>query len=139
MMKDAEAAKAAEFRGGVDGTEYVDPPPHGSFPISLLITLELSERKIAPSGPVKLEGMIPETNRQDVALEQNPAGPSSHAEAPSKLRNATAPALESVSAPASWYLMVPPLSQVSHELDRTAPPNQWSIVDSVPGRSVQNP
>jgi hypothetical protein len=50
MMKDAEAAKAAEFRGGVDGTEYVDPPPHGSFPISLLFTLELPSEKSRPAG-----------------------------------------------------------------------------------------
>jgi hypothetical protein len=31
---------------------------------------------------------------------------------------------------AGWYLMVPPLNLVGHEIDRTAPPNQWSVIDS---------
>jgi hypothetical protein len=32
--------------------------------------------------------------------------------------------------PVSWYLMVPPLDPVRNELDRTAPPNQWSVIAS---------
>jgi len=30
----------------------------------------------------------------------------------------------------SWYLMVPPLDPVRNELDRTAPPSQWSVIAS---------
>jgi hypothetical protein len=32
--------------------------------------------------------------------------------------------------PGNWYLMVPPLDPVRNELDRTAPPSQWSVIAS---------
>jgi hypothetical protein len=61
MLKDAPAAKAAEFRSDADGgvNEYLDPPPQASTPISLTVTLEPSEGGIAPSGPMKLVGKAP--------------------------------------------------------------------------------
>ena len=61
MLKNAPPAKAAEFRSGIDGSvsEYLDPPPQSSAPISLSITMEPSEGGIAPSGPVKLQGKVP--------------------------------------------------------------------------------
>jgi hypothetical protein len=63
MFQDAPAAKAAEFRSGADAsaTEYLDPPPQGSAPVSLAITLEPSEGGIAPSGLVKLQGKVAAT------------------------------------------------------------------------------
>ena len=61
MLKDAPPAKAAEFRSAADGSasEYLDPPPQGTAPTSLAVTLEPSEGGIAPSGPVKLSGKPP--------------------------------------------------------------------------------
>ncbi len=60
MLKDAPPSKAAEFRSGADGSasEYLDPPPQGSVPLELTVTLEPSEGGIAPSGPVKLQGKV---------------------------------------------------------------------------------
>jgi len=61
MLKDAPPAKAAEFRSMIDGSasEYLDPPPQGSPPTLLSITIEPSEGGIAPTGPVKLQGKVP--------------------------------------------------------------------------------
>lgn len=61
MLKNAPPAKAAEFRSGIDGSagEYLDPPPQGSAPVLLSITMEPSQGGIAPSGPVKLQGKVP--------------------------------------------------------------------------------
>jgi hypothetical protein len=61
MLKNAPPAKAAEFRSGIDGSmsEYLDPPPQGSTPVQLSITMEPSEGGIAPGGPVKLQGKVP--------------------------------------------------------------------------------
>ena len=75
MLKDAPPAKAAEFRG-VDGSasEYLDPPPQGSMPVSLAITMEPSEGGIAPSGPVKLQGKAPVA----LAEEQRSGGAKKH-------------------------------------------------------------
>jgi len=60
MLKNAPPAKAAEFRSNLDGTvtEYLDPPPQGSTPVLLSITIEPSEGGVAPSGPVKLQGKV---------------------------------------------------------------------------------
>ncbi len=60
MLKDAPPSKAAEFRSGADGSasEYLDPPPQGSVPLELTVTLEPSEGGIAPSGSVKLQGKV---------------------------------------------------------------------------------
>ncbi len=61
MLKNAPPAKAAEFRSGLDSSviEYLDPPPQGSTPTLLAITLEPSQGGIAPTGPVKLQGKTP--------------------------------------------------------------------------------
>jgi hypothetical protein len=61
MLKDAPPAKAAEFRSALDGsaTEYLAPPPQGSTPLSLSITLEPSAGGIAPGPAVKLSGKAP--------------------------------------------------------------------------------
>jgi hypothetical protein len=61
MLKNAPPAKAAEFRSANDGSvsEYLDPPPQGSTPVQLSITIEPSEGGIAPGGPVKLQGKVP--------------------------------------------------------------------------------
>ena len=58
MLRDAPAAKAAEFRTMGDGaaTQYLDLPPAGAIALAISITLEPSEGGIAPSGPLKLSG-----------------------------------------------------------------------------------
>jgi hypothetical protein len=60
LLKNGPPAKAAEFRNGIDGsvTEFLDPPPQGSAPVSLSITMEPSEGGIAPTGPEKLLGKV---------------------------------------------------------------------------------
>ena len=60
MLRDGPPAKAAEFRSMIDGSasEYLDPPPEGTPPTSLTITLEPSEGGIAPTGAVKLQGKV---------------------------------------------------------------------------------
>jgi hypothetical protein len=67
MLKDAPPAKAAEFRSALDGSAngYLDPPPQGSAPLSLSVTLEASEGGIAPGGPVKLSGKAPPALREE--------------------------------------------------------------------------
>ena len=67
MLKDTPPAKAAEFRSALDGSanEYLDPPPQGSTPMAISITLEPSQGGIAPSGPAKLAGKTPAAMREE--------------------------------------------------------------------------
>ena len=75
MLKDAPPAKAAEFKGALDGrvSEYLEPPPRGFAVESLSITLEPAANAIAPSGAVKLQGKT-----QLAIREERSAGGSKH-------------------------------------------------------------
>jgi hypothetical protein len=138
ILKNAPAAKAAELGKGSDGSinAYLEPPPSGSVPISLSITLEPSRDAGTPTGLLKLWGPIQDADQQTTAREINPGGSNSRAEASNKHRLSAATAFASAPPRANWYLIVPPLNRVSHELDRTASPNQWSIVDSFSTRAA---
>jgi hypothetical protein len=62
ILKSAPPEKAAEFISEHDGTAsaFLDPPPRGSAPIALEITLEPMAGVLAPTGAVKLRGHIAE-------------------------------------------------------------------------------
>ncbi|HXN85533.1 MAG TPA: anti-sigma factor [Candidatus Binataceae bacterium] len=62
MLKNAPPMKAAEFVSALDGTasEFLDPPPRGTTPIALEITLEPTTGITTPTGAVKLRGHIVE-------------------------------------------------------------------------------
>jgi hypothetical protein len=138
MLKNAPPAKAAELAKGADGNinAYLDPAPRGSVLISVSITLEPSRYTGSPTGLLKLWGMVSGADQQIAAREVNPGGPHSLVKAPNQLGHSAAPALSNAVLPASWYLMVPPLNEATHELDRTAPPKQWSVVDSFNTRAA---
>jgi hypothetical protein len=126
MLKNAPPTRAAEFVSSIDGSvsEYLDSLPQGSGPISFSITTEPSGGGVALRGPVKLQGKVTGSDPQTTTGQGNHGGPRFAGKWRMKLGHLVALGL------LGWYLMVRPLNLVGHEIDRTAPPNRWSVIGS---------